>query len=174
MLTFLQITPAATADVPALVTLVNSAYRSDESRKGWTTEAHLLDGIRTDSDSLQEMMQAPGATILKCHDATGQLLGCVYLKKQGDKVYLGMLTVAPGLQTQGIGKYMLGAAENYAHQQQCRAITITVISVRHELIAWYERRGYHLTGATEPFPNSPRFGIPKQELTFVVMEKPLI
>ena len=172
MIHSLVITPATTADIPELVTLVNSAYRGDESRKGWTTEADLLEGIRTDADSLREMLQAPAVTILKC-TAAGQLLGCVYLEKKAGTLYLGMLSVKPGLQAQGIGKQLLQAGEAYAQQQHCQTVIMTVISVRHELIAWYERRGYHLTGATEPFPTSPRFGVPKQELLFVVMEKRL-
>lgn len=169
----LLISPAAVADIPALVTLVNSAYRGEESRKGWTTEADLLTGIRTDADSLLEMLQAPRVTILKCTDAASQLLGCVYLEKKGSSLYLGMLSVAPGLQSQGIGKQLLQAAEAYAQQHECTTITMTVISVRRELIAWYKRRGYQLTGATEPFPSSTRFGIPNQKLSFVVMEKHL-
>ena len=173
MLSSLRITPATTADVSALVKLVNSAYRGEESRKGWTTEADLLTGIRTDADSLLEMLQAPAVTILKCTDAAEQLLGCVYLEQKGTTLYLGMLSVAPGLQAQGIGKQLLQAAEEYARRHQCFTITMTVISVRHELIAWYERRSYRLTGATEPFPSSTRFGIPNQALNFVVMEKHL-
>ncbi|OUJ75360.1 GNAT family N-acetyltransferase [Hymenobacter crusticola] len=173
MYTSLQIAPATPADIPALVTLVNSAYRGEESRQGWTTEADLLEGIRTDADSLHEMLQTPAVTILKCTDSAEQLLGCVYLKQKGDTLYLGMLSVKPGLQTQGIGKQLLQAGETYARHQHCRRVTMTVISVRHELIAWYERRGYQLTGATEPFPTSPKFGIPNQVLTFVVMEKAL-
>jgi ribosomal protein S18 acetylase RimI-like enzyme len=168
-----SIKPATTADIPVLVTLVNNAYRGDESRKGWTTEADLLEGIRTDAESLQEMLSTPAVTILKGTDAEGQLLGCVYLEKKADTLYLGMLSVKPGVQAKGIGKQLLQAGETYAQQQHCRTVTMTVISVRHELIAWYERRGYRLTGATEPFPTSPKFGIPNQVLTFVVMEKQL-
>ncbi|GGE96235.1 GNAT family N-acetyltransferase [Hymenobacter cavernae] len=173
MLDSLQFTPATPADVPALVALVNSAYRGDESRKGWTTEADLLEGIRTDADSLHEMLQTPTVTILKCTDAEEQLLGCVYLEKKAETLYLGMLSVKPGLQAQGIGKQLLQAGEAYAQQQHCQTVTMTVISVRHELIAWYERRSYRLTGATEPFPTSTKFGIPNQKLLFVVMEKSL-
>ncbi|MEK7199822.1 MAG: GNAT family N-acetyltransferase, partial [Bacteroidota bacterium] len=85
--------------------------------------------------------------------------------------YLGMLTVNPLLQAQGIGKQLLLAAEAYARQNNCNGITMTVIAVRHELIAWYERHGYRPTGETEPFPADPVFGLPKQVLYFIVMEK---
>jgi ribosomal protein S18 acetylase RimI-like enzyme len=162
---------ATADDLPELNQLVNSAYRGDSSRKGWTTEADLLDGIRTDEAGLQEMMQEPDAAILCCRNEKDELLGCVYLKKKNNQLYLGMLTVNPELQGGGIGKQLLMAADERARTLQCSAITMTVISVRAELIAWYERHGYHRTGETAPFPTDPRFGIPKQALEFIVLEK---
>jgi GNAT superfamily N-acetyltransferase len=167
------ITPATPADVPALNQLVNSAYRGDSSRQGWTTEADLLGGIRTSEASLHETLAQPNATIL-AYKADGQLLGCVYLDVRGNNLYLGMLTVAPTRQAGGIGRHLLEEAEAYARTQSCCAVMMTVISQRHELIAWYERRGYHRTGETQPFPmNDPRFGEPKTQLEFIVMEKAL-
>jgi ribosomal protein S18 acetylase RimI-like enzyme len=169
----LLIAPAAKEDIPALNRLVNSAYRGDTSRKGWTTEADLLDGIRTDPEALEDMMEQPGAVILKCTDSSGLLRGCVFLKKTDNQLYLGMLTVTPELQGGGIGKKLLEASEQYAREQECDKIVMTVISVRRELIAWYERKGFRTTGEKSPFPKDPRFGIPKQDLEFVVMEKDL-
>lgn len=167
------ILPATELDVPALNALINSAYRGDSSRRGWTTEADLLDGIRTDEAGLRAMLANPQVTILKYEDAS-QLIGCVYLEKKGDSLYLGMLTVSPDAQAGGIGKRLMAAAEQVAHDRHCRAITMTVIPQRHELIAFYERRGYRPTGETEPFPmDDPRFGLPKQPLSFMVMEKVL-
>jgi ribosomal protein S18 acetylase RimI-like enzyme len=167
----LHFTPAALADVHELSLLVNSAYRGETSKQGWTTEADLLDGIRTDEAALAELIQKRGAVILKCTTASGSILGCVFLEKQETHLYLGMLTVTPGLQAQGIGKQLLRAAELYAVQQHCSDIIMTVISVRNELIAWYQRRGYQLTGEVRPFPQDIRFGEPKQPLEFVVMRK---
>jgi ribosomal protein S18 acetylase RimI-like enzyme len=170
----LTITIAAKEDIAPIEKLVNSAYRGDSSRKGWTTEADLLDGIRTNKDVLSGMINRGDSIVLKCTNAKNQLVGCVYLQKKEDKLYLGMLTVAPDIQAQGIGKKLLQAAEEYAQTQQCTAITITVISLRQELIKWYERRGYKATGERKPFPsNDPRFGLPKQQLEFIVMEKQL-
>ncbi|MBO0937816.1 GNAT family N-acetyltransferase [Fibrella sp. HMF5335] len=166
------ITPATTADIPALNQLVNSAYRGDSSRKGWTTEADLLGGIRTDEAGLQAMLDNTDAVILTYKSAS-QLIGCVYLEKKGTDMYLGMLTVSPELQAAGIGRQLLEAAENWAKAQHCRAVTMTVIPQRTELIAWYQRRGYQPTGETHPFPNDPRFGLPKQPLSFIVLEKVL-
>jgi ribosomal protein S18 acetylase RimI-like enzyme len=167
------ISPTTEQDVPALNKLVNSAYRGESSRKGWTTEADLLEGIRTDEEGLRAMVQNPAATLLKYEEA-GNLLGCVYLEKKGDELYLGMLTVSPDAQANGIGKQLLTAAERIAVEKGCNKMTMTVISQRNELIAWYERRGYQKTGETQPFPmDDPRFGLPKQQLEFIVMKKAL-
>ena len=167
------ILPATEYDVPTLNELVQSAYRGESSRRGWTTEADLLDGTRIDETGLKAMLTNPQATILK-YEVGGQLLGCVYLEQKGDDLYMGMLTVSPGVQAGGIGKQLMAAAEEMARSLHCRAMTMTVIPQRHELIAFYERRGYRPTGETEPFPtDDPRFGLPKQPLSFMVMEKVL-
>ena len=168
------ITIARKEDVPQLENLVNGAYRGESSKKGWTTEADLLDGIRTNKEVLTGMVSRGDSIVLKCTNAKNQLVGCVYLQKKEEKLYLGMLTVAPDQQAHGIGKKLLQATEEYAETQDCTAITITVISLRQELIKWYERRGYKATGERKPFPsNDPRFGLPKQVLEFIVMEKQL-
>ncbi|PJJ52944.1 GNAT family N-acetyltransferase [Hymenobacter chitinivorans] len=168
------ITSATAADVPALVAFVNSVYRGETSRQGWTTEAHLLDGPRIDAESLAEMLTAQGATLLMARNAAGALVGSVYLQQQpAGTMYLGMLSVDATRQGGGIGKYLLGAADDYARAQGCSRMKITVISVRHELLAWYERQGYRRTGAVVPFPDNPRFGIPRQPLELLVLEKEL-
>ncbi|HJW18045.1 MAG TPA: GNAT family N-acetyltransferase [Flavisolibacter sp.] len=168
----LQFSKSLDTDIPELVKLVNSAYRGDTSKKGWTTEADLLDGIRTDEDGIYKMLHQPGAIILKCM-SDNKLVGCVYLQKHADYLYLGMLTVSPELQAAGIGKELLKVSEEYARTEGCHSIKMTVITVRKELIQWYERRGYFQTEERQPFPNDPRFGIPKQPLEFLVMEKKL-
>ncbi len=159
--------------MPDLVQLVNSAYRGESAKQGWTTEADLLDGIRIDEPALADLIEDPATTLLKYNNAHGALTGCVYLRQQGTDMYLGMLTVSPREQANGIGKKLLQAAEAHARQQNCSAIVMTVISVRHELISWYQRQGYQSTGETKPFPQDPRFGIPKQPLSFIVMKKGL-
>lgn len=164
---------AALADVPRLTRLVNRAYRGDASRQGWTTEAHLLDGQRIDEDGLREMLAVPGAAMLMCLNDNGELLGSFYAQATGPKLYLGMLAVEPAKQAHGVGKFLLKTAEDYGRQHGCTTSKMTVISVRSELLAYYERQGYHQTGATEPFPTDPRFGIPKQPLTLLVLEKKL-
>jgi N-acetylglutamate synthase-like GNAT family acetyltransferase len=165
---------ATTEDIDALELLVNSAYRGESSKKGWTTEADLLDGIRIDKERLEEIIRNSDSVILKMIDEDGIITGCVNLQKKQDSMFLGMLTVKPGAQGSGLGKRLMQEAEEYARLQGCSRMVMTVISVRSELIAWYERRGYHLTGEKKPFPsNDPRFGMPKIELEFAVMEKQL-
>ncbi|UYZ64034.1 GNAT family N-acetyltransferase [Hymenobacter weizhouensis] len=170
MLTF---SPATAADIPAVVALVNSAYRGESSRQGWTTEADLLDGSRTDADDLHSILAAPGATLLLARTAAGELLGSVYLKHQAPDLYLGMLTVVPTQQGRGLGKQLLAAAEAHARSLGCTSILMTVISVRHELLAWYERHGFARTGETASFPADPRFGQPRQPLELLVLRKEL-
>lgn len=168
----MSISKAATKDVPALVKLVNSAYRGEASTKGWTTEAHLLKGdLRTDETNLLQQINNTNAVVLKYSNDDGQITGCVYLDKQQDKLYLGMLSVSPTVQSQGIGKKLLQAAEQFAKEQYCHSVYMTVISVRYELIEWYRRHGYNPTGATKSFPTDDRFGIPTQALEFIILEK---
>lgn len=163
---------ATIADIPQLLPLINSAFRGDSARQGWTHEADLLAGeLRTDEPTLRELLQRPDAVLLKyCNDA-GDLEGCVFLDKKERGLYLGMLTVKPELQGSGIGKKLLTAAEEYAGAQGCRSIFMNVFSVRHELVAWYERHGYRQTGETKPYPADLRFGIPTRALEFVILEK---
>lgn len=167
------ITPARLEDAPAIVQLVNSAYRGDSSRKGWTTEADLLDGIRVDMEGIQGLLANNQTTILKANATNGELVGVVQLQQQETSMYLGMLTVNPMLQNTGIGKQLMAAGEQWALEKGCTKMVMTVISVRDELIRWYKGKGYNLTGDRKPFPQDPRFGIPKQPLEFIVMEKPL-
>jgi len=162
---------ATLQDIPQLEALINSAYRGDSSKKGWTTEADLLDGIRTDADSLKEMITKSSAIILQSFNENNILQGCVYLEKKQHKMYLGMLTVSPLLQAKGIGKQLLIEAEKYAQSKGCSLIEMAVISVRLELIAWYKKHGYRDTGEKKPFPNDIKFGIPKQPLEFIIMQK---
>jgi ribosomal protein S18 acetylase RimI-like enzyme len=166
-----SIVPAEGKDANEISALVNSAYRGDSSKAGWTTEADLLDGSRTDPALIKSLIDKPDVTLLK-YVEDGQILGCVELAVSEDGLYLGMLTVKPNLQNKGIGKAMLKAAEEKARKQNQAKIIMTVISVREELINWYKRHGYVDSGKRKPFQfNDPRFGAPKQHLEFAVLEK---
>lgn len=169
--------PAVLRDAPAVVALVNAGYRGEGSKKGWTTEADLLGGQRTDEGKVSEMIAARGSRVELAFAPDGGLLGCVHLKKESDgSCYLGMLTVDPVRQGGGLGKEIMERSEAVAREWGCRRMRMTVISVRAELLAFYERRGYARTGKSEPFPEGdPRFGLPKvRGLTFVELVKPLV
>lgn len=168
-----KIQPATPADVPALNKLVNSAYRGESSRKGWDSEADLIDGSRIDEAILHDLIKEKNTTVLKYTEG-GVILGCVELRKESESLYLGILTVNPDWQSKGIGKKLMTAGEEFARQHGCKKIRMTVVSVRDKLIAWYIREGYRLTGERKPFKMpDERFGIPRQPLEFMFMEKVL-
>jgi len=165
---------ATMADITAIKDLLNSAYRGESSKKGWTTEAHLIAGdIRTDEDDVKQVMQQEGSVFLKYADAEQGLVGCVNLQKHGDRIYLGMFSVSPNVQGSGIGKKLLLAAEAYTKHIHCSSIYMTVISVRTELIDWYKRYGYVDTGKRKPFIEDGLTGKHLQALEFMVLEKSL-
>ncbi|MFD9166122.1 GNAT family N-acetyltransferase, partial [Streptomyces sp. NPDC059558] len=93
---------AVETDVPELVDLVESAYRGDASRAGWTTEADYLDGQRTDPDGVRAVIAAPDGVLLVVERA-GELVACCQLEHRDDHVYFGMFAVRPGLQGGGGG-----------------------------------------------------------------------
>lgn len=156
-------------DADKLNYLVNSAYRGDSSRSGWTTEADLLGGQRVDPEGIRDMIRNDRIEIALEGD---EILGCIYIKRIQDFVYFGMLTVNPALQNKGTGKLLLNHLEKLTKDWGYKKIRMTVINSRKELIAFYERRGFQWTGETEPFPeNDPRFGLPKTKLLFHVFEK---
>lgn len=162
-------------DVSSLHALVEGAYRGEASRAGWTTEADFLEGQRTDLDELSMLVRGPSTRILLAHEGS-ELVGCVLLREEPGRAYLGMLSVRPTLQSSGVGRALLEEAERVARVEMGRPeMRMRVISLRDSLIAWYQRRGYALSGEREPFPyEEPRAGKPKRaDLEFVVMRKAL-
>jgi ribosomal protein S18 acetylase RimI-like enzyme len=166
---------ATPADIPALVELVTSAYRGESSRRGWTTEADLLDGQRVDPELLRQDLVRPRSLVLLAEGGDG-LLACAHVAEEGGAGYFGMFAVRPDLQGGGLGKAVLAEAERIAAEDWgLPAMRMTVIDLREELIAYYQRRGYRRTGVHKPFPyGDERFGIPRRpDLRFEVLEKPL-
>lgn len=169
---------AGANDVAAAHALIESAFRGDSAKRGWTHEADLLGGQRTDIAALEEIIADP-ARMLILAERQGELIGCVSVADKGVRNgrrtgYLGMLTVSPDLQGGGLGRALLAEAERHAREGLgAEVMEMTVIKQRAELIDWYLRRGYSLTGREEPFPlDDPRFGLPKtRDLVFVVMAK---
>lgn len=167
---------AEQADVEAIVALVESAYRGPSSRMGWTTEADLLDGQRTDVGAVARLLDNEDGDVLLAERA-GELLGCCQLERDTPTgAYFGMFAVRPDRQGAGIGRWLIGEAERRAQERYgCSMIRMTVLRQRVELIAWYGRLGYRPTGERIPFPyGDERFGIPRQaDLEFVVLAKGL-
>ena len=169
---------AAAADLPAIAALMNSAFRGVGPNAGWNSEAAYIDGDRTSEAHLREELTAkPDSLLLVAeHPETHHLIGCVALDPQSPDIwYLGSLTIAPALQNSGLGRDLLAAAEDLATSRGARRMRMKVVHVRDTLIAWYQRRGYQLTGETSPFPyGDTRFGTPRRpDLCFVVLEKVL-
>ncbi|MGW7424527.1 GNAT family N-acetyltransferase [Streptomyces sp. NPDC054813] len=167
---------ATDADVDALVALIESAYRGDASRAGWTTEADILEGQRTDPEGVLEVIKASDGKLLTV-ERDGRVVACCQLEHRGTHAYFGMFAVSPALQGAGLGKVVIAEAERRARQDWgATEMHMTVISVRDDLIAWYERRGYRRTGKMTPFPyGDERFGIPQRaDLQFELLVKPLV
>lgn len=166
---------ALLSDVDRIQDLVNSAYRGPSSKRGWTTEADILTGTRTSSDHLREMIREADSQIELAYEQD-ILIACVAIKKEkSGTLYFGMLTVKPEIQARGIGKALILHVEQMALSLQCRGLRISVIHVRSELIAYYERRGFVATGVSEPFVfDETIFGKPLVEgLTLIEMIKDL-
>ena len=191
---------AVVSDVSTIVALVESAYRGDVSRAGWTTEADLLDGQRTDPGEVAALITRAGSRVLLAEDPAagsgqglstgsgrgpssgsgqgGALLACCHIERENaQRCHFGMFAVSPREQGSGLGRAMLAEAERIARMEWgCTMMAMTVIDVRAELIAWYERRGYRRTGEYKAFPyGDPRFGLPRRDdLRFETLEKPLL
>jgi ribosomal protein S18 acetylase RimI-like enzyme len=176
---------ARSGDVPGIVDLVESAYRGESSREGWTTEADLLDGRRTDADAISAVVAGPGSVMLLA-EAGGRLVGCCQLQQRRPPpastspftagAYFGTFAVRPGGQGQGWGGQILAEAERLAREEwSAGTMVMSVLAQRPDLIAWYERRGYRRTGETTPFPyGNERFGVPRRpDLSFAILAKPL-
>ncbi|MGW1071255.1 GNAT family N-acetyltransferase [Streptomyces sp. NPDC002537] len=167
---------ATVADVPALVALVESAYRGDASRAGWTTEADLLDGQRTDPDGVEAVVTDENSRLLVV-ECDGEPVACCQLEHRGAHAYFGMFAVRPALQGAGLGKVVIAEAERLVRAEWgVREMHMTVIRQRDDLIAWYERRGYRRTGQMSPFPyGDERFGVPQRDdLEFELLVKELV
>ena len=174
-MTVLMFRAATVDDTDALVALVTSAYRGDASRVGWTTEADFLDGNRIDREVLVEDIRREHSRVLVA-ERDGTMIACAHVCEDGGAGYFGMFSVDPGLQGGGVGKAVLAEAERIVRDEWgLPTMRMTVIDIRDELMAFYERRGYVRTGAKKPFPyGDARFGIPlREDLRFEVMEKAL-
>lgn len=169
----LQFLFAVAADSAAIADLVNSAYRGDSSKSGWTTEAHLLDGQRTDADEIKQKIEDRNSFILTARENQELIGSCELIANaETSELYFGMFTIKPVLQNKGLGKAFLEQVEKIAKQWKLKKITMTVITLRTELIEYYKRRGFKVTDEYIPFPTEERFGIPKvKDLQMVYLVK---
>ena len=183
-------------DIEALEQLLNRCYRQTA---GWTNEADLVGGIRITQDELARIIEnskhylfvyPKTSTGERDGEETGELLGCIAVDIKIDaneggchkKAYIGMFAVHPELQGQGVGNVILQAAETFAQRhlqsevqetdKNMVRLTLSILSHRPELLAYYQRRGYQLNGNKMPFPNDGNNGEPKrQDLELLELEK---
>jgi GNAT superfamily N-acetyltransferase len=143
---------ALAADIPAIVTLVNAANSGDGNTAGWTNEAHLFHGNRTDEAEVAQLLAAPGARFVLSM-GVDQVIACAYLRVTGKEAYLGLLAVYPRRQGRGFGSELIAECERIAYEELgCERLGITVItSHRPEVAAFYERRGFVRTGKFKSF-----------------------
>jgi ribosomal protein S18 acetylase RimI-like enzyme len=169
--------PAVGDDAPAITELVRTAYRGDDSRAGWTTEADLLTGGRVELDQVVDKIDGPDRAVLLAAAPHDGLIGCCEVTYHGDGVaYFGMFAVRPTAQAGGLGRRLLAEAERYAARRWgATVMEMTVIGQRTELLDWYVRRGYTRTAETRPFPyDDRRNGVPlRDDLYFAVLTKDL-
>ena len=185
---------AQQADTPALVALIERAYRSPETAGSWSSEAHLLKGPRTSNDEISALIAREDSRFLIA-EREGKLVGCCLLQglsrpfpsdppypdsaplarqKSVNAAYFGMFAINPDAHGAGLGKTIIAEAERRVQDLwDCNQMVMTVINVRTELIAWYERRGYRLTGATMPFPFSETSGETTRDFHLSEMRKDL-
>jgi GNAT superfamily N-acetyltransferase len=163
---------AERVDATAIAALIESGYRGDESRRGWTTEADLLDGDRTSVAEIEAYIADPNARFVMAFDGAS-LVGCALIKSETGEGYFGMFAVRPARQGGGHGKQILGHAEQKIRDLwSCTRVAMTVINLREDLVAYYERRGYKRTG-TKPFPFDREPGAKRTDFHFVVLTKDL-
>jgi ribosomal protein S18 acetylase RimI-like enzyme len=172
-------------DVEKIVHFVNRAYRGEEAKKGWTTEAYYLEGTRASNAMIVELLiEQPGLIILGFDSKSSEpldqtatenleLRGLVYIKPSDATCYLGMLTVDPDFQDKGYGKLLMAKAEAVAKEIGSKKMEMKVITIRESLIQWYQRQGYKKTGRYAGFPAGEDYGQPKEDLSMEYLEREL-
>lgn len=145
---------ATPADLPLLHPVIERAYRGDAARAGWTFESDLLAGPRTSLANLSAILASPADRLLVALDDAATPVGCVQITDRGAGIaYLGLLCIDPARQAGGLGRRLVATAQDHAARLfAATTMEMTVIDSRVELIAWYQRRGYALTGERRPFP----------------------
>ncbi|MEY3322807.1 MAG: hypothetical protein RLZZ417_2390 [Bacteroidota bacterium] len=171
----MKISKALLSDIPDICKIVNHAYRGEEAKKGWTYESDLIEGDkRTSEMDLFSLISKEGATILVAKNEFETIVGTVFLEVKESNLYMGMLSVEPVLQGKGMGKMLVLNAIEIGKLKGLKNIQIQVVNLRYELIAWYEKLGFILSGKKFPFQVPVEFGKPKVPIHFIEMYYPLI
>jgi N-acetylglutamate synthase-like GNAT family acetyltransferase len=162
---------ATVDDVAAIHELIERAYRGPEALSSWTSEAGLLSTPRTSAEEIAKHVGRDECRFVVA-ERDGRVVGCALIEKHGVEGYFGMLAIHPGLQGTGLGKALLARVESSVRELwHCNAMTLKVINLRHEIIGWYERRGYALTGRRDPFPFELHPASGRDDFDFVEMKK---
>lgn len=159
-------------EVPEVVDLVNDAYGRTETESGWTSEDEILDGPRVQAADVREILERPASAMLVA-ELEGEIVAAGHVQELEPGVSeIGMLSVRPELQAKGLGREVLARAEDFARaEQEAQRVVLHVLTIREELLEWYERRGYERTGETKPFePEEPQRSL-VGPLAFEVLEK---
>ena len=164
---------AVLADVPQVAALIERAYRGPEAAKGWTNESALLTGPRSSLAEVEELVRDPASRFVTAFSDSG-LVGSALIQKHGEGAYFGMFAIEPAAQGSGLGKAVMARCEAVARELWgAKFMELTVISLREQLIGWYERRGFLRTGEREPFPFATATGALRTDFDLVVLRKPL-
>ncbi|MEZ5936863.1 MAG: GNAT family N-acetyltransferase [Hyphomonadaceae bacterium] len=167
---------AKPADAEAVRALIELAYRGPETAGRWSSESHLLRGPRTSLSEIEALIASPDACFVLAETGEAHLSGCALIQRRAEDgaAYFGMFAIDPDTHARGLGKAVLAACERFARELwRADAMILTVISLRTELIAWYERRGYALTGARFAFPFSETTGELRRDFDLIEMRKAL-
>lgn len=149
-------------DVPALVRLINRAYRVEE---------FFVVGDRTTEQDIAQRFANPDAGFLVIDDEqSGRLAGAVFVEIRGERGYFGLLAVDPDRQKRGLGRVLVRAAEDHCRGAGCRFMDLDVVNLRLELPAFYRSLGYEDAGRA-PFPAEERL---RREAHLVIMTRALV
>jgi ribosomal protein S18 acetylase RimI-like enzyme len=174
---------AGPSDADAVAALIERAYRGPETAGQWDSESHLLTGPRTSPEEIGGLIARADSRFVLAETGAEdeeQLVGCALIQKTvvaGEAeakpgCYFGMFAIDPTIRAAGLGKRVLAEAERRGRDTfAATAMVMTVISVRHGLIAWYERRGYRLTGGRTPFPFTATSGETTRDFDLVELRK---
>lgn len=165
-----------------LLNLINAAYRTSDTHS-WTNESTLVSGSRISVEMLTTLIeQSQNLNTKDClyvatvHDPETKLeniLGCIAVTKFENTIEIGTFAVQPNLQNSGIGKQILTVLESLMirNHPNVNSFRMWVLDLRIELINFYQRRGYVLTGQSESYPIDAGVGKPLKDLNVLEMIK---